>query len=94
MKPIPLTSGIQEYRWLIRALVLLAIAALGGAVMESMSPSSPPFRGRLSWVAEMAYLLAGQSGLVALWLLVSLALIFLARKVWRHAPRVPGDRWL
>lgn len=74
--------------------MLLAIAALGGAVMESMSPTSPPFRGRLSWVAEAAYLIGGPSGLVALWLLVSLTFILMARKFWRHAPRVPGDRWL
>lgn len=78
----------------MRGLVALAVAALGLALREWLAPSVPPFTGRLAWIVELAFLLAGPIGLVLLWVLAAIALLAAARFVWRHTPKLPTDSWL
>ena len=94
MKPIRLHSAIEEGRWLVRALAMLSLTALGMAIYEHLTPSTPPFRWRLSWLAELAFAVAGSTGLFVLWLIAALALAVTARSIWRHTPQKPGDRCL
>lgn len=94
MKPIHLTTGAKEARWFVRFLAGLALFATVAALSEWITPSAPPFKGRLAWVIEGVFALVGTAGLVGLWLLVAVALAVTARFVWRHTARLPGDRWL
>jgi hypothetical protein len=94
MKPIPLPTEAQEARWFVRLLAGLALFAIGGAINEWLRPSTPPFKGRLAWVIETVFALAGTLGLIGLWLLVAVAFTATARFVWRHTARLPTDRWL
>ena len=81
-------------RWLVRALVLLAMVVAAFGVTEWLNPSSPPFKGRLSWVAEAVVAIVGPSALAFLWFGLGIALLLVARFVWRHTPKLPSDRWL
>ena len=94
MKPTLLRTGAQETRWFVRLLAGLALFAMSATVNEWLTPSAPPFRGRLAWVIESVFALAGTAGLVGLWLLVAVVLTTTARFVWRHTARLPTDRWL
>lgn len=94
MKPIPMRTELQEARWFIRILVLLALLAIAGAINEWLTPSAPPFKGRFSWMIEVVLALAGTTGLVGLWLLAAVACAAIARFVWRHTARLPTDRLL
>jgi uncharacterized RDD family membrane protein YckC len=93
MKPVSLPNAVEEARWTVRFLAGLACAAIGGAVYRWFVPASPPFKGHLAWVAELTFALGGNAGLVFLWLAFAFAMLVLAKFAWRHAPRVPGDRW-
>lgn len=94
MKPIRIRSGVEEGRWLVRLLAGLALLAVGFSIHEWSSPSTPPFRGRWSWLFEGIFALAGSPGFVFLWAMAALALAAAARFVWRHTPRAPSDKWL
>lgn len=94
MKSILLRTGAQETRWFVRLLAAFALIAAGAAVNEWLAPSAPPFTGRLAWVIEGVFALAGTAGLVGLWLLVAVMLTATARFVWRHTAKLPSDRWL
>ena len=94
MKPIRIHSGAQETRWFVRLLAGLSILAIGGAVIEWLAPSVPPFRGRLAWIIEAVFALTGSTGLIVLWLLLAVALAATASFIWHHTARVPTDRWL
>lgn len=94
MKFTHLRAGVEETRWLVRLLAGLAIFVTGGAINEWLTPSAPPFKGRLAWVIEGVFALAGTVGLVGLWMLAAVALAATARFVWRHTDKLPTDRWL
>lgn len=94
MKPVRIRTGLQETRWFIRALAALAILAAVGAVNEWRTPSAPPFKGRLAWIVEVVFVLAGSTGLVLLWVLLVVTLMSAARFLWRHTARAPSDHWL
>lgn len=94
MKPIRIRTSIQESRLAIRIVLALAILTLCVAVHELIVPSSPPFKGRLAWIGEIAFWIAGSWGLVAIWLLLATALLLLARFIWRHTPKLTSDKWL
>lgn len=94
MNPIPIRNGLQQARWLVSLLAVLAGVVLCIAVHELIVPSSPPFKGRLSWLGEMVFHLAGSPGLAFMWLLLAAALLLVARFVWRHTPKKPSDGWL
>jgi hypothetical protein len=93
MKPIHIRSGAQETRWFVRLLAGLAVFAIGGAVIEWLTPSYPPFRGRLAWIFEAVFALSSSTGLVVVWLLVAVALAATASFIWRHTAKLPTDRW-
>jgi hypothetical protein len=63
-------------------------------VKELLSPSMPPFTGRRVWFANLVFAIAGPYGFLLVWLIVAVAFLAAARSIWRHAPRLPGDRWL
>jgi hypothetical protein len=65
----------------VRLFVALALLAVGGALREWLTPSVPPFRGRLAWFIEAAYVFAGQTVLLLLWVLLAIA-------------SAPADSWL
>ena len=94
MKPSRIRSGAEETRWFVRLLVGVSVLAIGGAVFEWLKPSAPPFKGRLAWFVEAVFVITGSTGLVVLWLLAAVALAATARFIWRHAAKVPTDRWL
>ncbi|MBK8525148.1 MAG: hypothetical protein IPL58_14600 [Betaproteobacteria bacterium] len=94
MKPVEIKTGAQETRWFVRLLAGLALLTVIGAVREWAEPSLPPFKGRLAWIAELAFALAGSYGIIVLWLFAAIALVLSAKFVWRHTPRVPTDKWL
>lgn len=91
---IQIRSGVHEARWFVRILVAVALLMLSIAVHELIVPSSPPFKGRLAWLGELAFNLAGSAGIAVLWLLTAGAILLVARFVWRHAPKSPSDGWL
>jgi hypothetical protein len=94
MKRVQIFTGAEGSRWFVRTCVAFVVAALYLAVNEWLRPSAPPFTGRLAWIAELVYVMAGPNGLVLLWLLAALALLAIARFVWRHTPKLPTDSWL
>lgn len=94
MKPVELENGLVQSRWAIRACLLVALLAFGVAVAEWNSPSLPPFHGRIAWLAELLFAVAGPHGQFLVCVAVVIAAVAAARSFWRHAPRVPGDRWL
>jgi hypothetical protein len=94
MKPVNIRTGAKETRWFVRALVGTAFLAVGGAAHEWLSPSAPPFKGRLSWFTELVFTTAGSTGLILLWMLLALGLALTARFVWRHTAKLPSDSWL
>lgn len=94
MKPIRIRTGVEQGRLLARSLAALALIAVAFAIDEWFSPSTPPFRGRWAGMIEGVFVLAGSPGLVVLWVLAALALVFAAKFVWRHTPKAPSDRWL
>lgn len=94
MKPIRISSGAEEARWFVRLLGGLSVLAIGGAILEWLTPSAPPFRGRLAWIIETVFALTGSTGLVVLWLLLAVALATTASFIWRHTAKAPTDRWL
>lgn len=89
MKPIRIRSGAEETRWFVRFLAGLSVLAIGGAVIEHLTPSAPPFRGRLAWIIEAIFTLTGSPGLIVLWLLLAVALAVAASFIWRHTARYP-----
>lgn len=93
MKPIRVRTGISEAKWLVRLLAFLSLLAVIAAAMEVFNPSTPPFSGRKRWFLELIFQLAGTYGLVALWLCLAAGLALLARFMWRHASKLPHDRW-
>ena len=94
MKSIRISSEAQETRWFVRLLAGLSVLAIGGAVIEWLVPSAPPFRGRLARITEAVFALTGSPGLIILWLLLAVALAAIASFIWRHTASVPTDRWL
>ena len=94
MKPVRIRSGAEETRWVVRVLAGLSVLAIGGALSEWLTPSNPPFRGRLAWIIEAVFALSGSLGLVVLWLLLAGALAIIASFIWRHTAKAPADRWL
>lgn len=94
MKPMRIRSGAQETLWFVRLLAGLSVLTIGGAVIEWLKPSAPPFRGRVAWIFEAVFALTGSTGLVVLWLLLAVALAATSRFIWRHTAKVPTNRWL
>lgn len=94
MKSIRIRSGVEEGRWLVRVLAGLALLAVGFAIYEWFSPSAPPFKGRWFWLFDGIFALASSAGFAFLWAMAAVALVVVARVVWRHTPRVPSDKWL
>ncbi|MFT3959832.1 hypothetical protein [Propionivibrio sp.] len=92
MKPISIHTGVQETRWFVRVLVMLAVLAIIGAVHEWFVPSAPPFKGRWAWVVDIVFVIAGSTGLVFLWLVLAAALLAFARFIRRHTPELPSYR--
>jgi hypothetical protein len=93
MQPIELESGLTKACWAIRLCLCLSLLSLYAAVSEWRSPSLPPFHGRRAWVAELLFEIAGPYGQFLLFLAIAIAFAATAGLIWRHAPRVPGDRW-
>ena len=87
-------TDAESSRWLVRLLALASLLACAIAVRAWLYPSLPPYQGRLSWVASVAFSLAGPLGIAALWLGAALVLALIARFVWRHTSKLPSDRWL
>ena len=87
-----ISSGTESGRWLVRLLVLLAVIAVAIGAAEWLNPSPPPYRGRLAWVADVAFSPGGATGLALLWFVAGASLVVAARFVWRHTPRIPSDR--
>ena len=94
MKPIRIRSGAEETRWFVRLLAGLSVLAIGGAFVELLTPSAPPFRGRYAWIIQAIFALTGSPGLVVLWLLLAVALAVTASFIWRRTAKAPTDRWL
>lgn len=94
MKPVNIRTGVKETQWFVRTLVGAALLAVCGAAYESLRPSTPPFKGRLSWLIELVFAVAGSTGLILLWMLLALGLALTARFVWRHTAKLPSDSWL
>jgi hypothetical protein len=79
-------------RALVRGLVLVASLVAVSGIVAWVSPSPPPYSGRLAWVGEAAYGLLGPAGPALLWLLGAVGLLLAARFIWRHTPKRPTDR--
>lgn len=94
MKLMRVRSGAQETLWFVRLITGLSVLTVGGAVLEWLKPSTPPFSGRLAWISEAVFALAGSNGLVVLWLLLAVSLAATSKFIWRHTTKVPTDRWL
>ena len=94
MRNIRISTGPAETRDAVRGLVLLAFVMVCLAVHEWFIPTLPPFKGRFSWLSEIAYSVAGQKGLVVLLLALAVALLAIARFMWRHTPNLPSEGWL
>jgi hypothetical protein len=62
-------------------LVLLAFLAIGNEVREWHAPSAPSFEGRLAWLVEAAFALAGSTAFVILWVLLLVEVLVTARFV-------------
>lgn len=83
---------LARTRSLVRGLVLVALAVTVTGIITWLSPSPPPYRGRLAWVGEAAYEIVGPAGPALLWLLGAAGLLLAARFIWRHTPKLPTDR--
>jgi len=79
-------------RTIVRGLCLVAVLVALAGVFTWLNPSAPPYTGRLAWVVEAAYWLAGPAGPALLSLSASLCILLMARFVWRHTPKLPSDR--
>lgn len=93
MKPIRIRSEVEESRLAFRILLALAVASMGKAYCEWVEPSHPPFKGRLSWVWEIAFTLAGEVGIVLIWLGFGFSFVLMASFAWRRRPIIPSDPW-
>jgi len=76
--------------------ICVGVAAVFGllAANEWTSPSPRPYRGRWSWLKELAFQILGPAGPALLWAAAAVFLLLLARSIWRHTMKRPSDRWL
>lgn len=93
MKPVELKNGLTTSKWAVRLCLFISVLATGAAVMEWISPTLPPFSGRRAWARELLFTVAGSYGQFLFFLGIAIVSLAAARSFWRHAPRVPGDRW-
>lgn len=93
MKPVQLDSGISGSRRGTRLCVLLALLSMSLALYEFLNPSSTLEHGYRRGLWNLFVVIAGPYGASLFWLCIAFLCILVARLIWRHAPRVPGDRW-
>lgn len=93
MKPVELENGLAKSKLAVRLCLLIALLSTGAAVNEWISPTLPPFHGRRAWLKELLFTVAGPYGQFLLFLGIAAVSVMAARLFWRHAPRVPSDRW-
>jgi hypothetical protein len=94
MSKIHITDNFESARWAIRLLVLASTATAVMGVMEWINPSTPPFKGRLTWLWESVLALFGPAGLALTWLFLAASMLLIARFIWRHTSKSPSDSWL
>ena len=63
-------------------------------VFRYFNPPLPPYRGKFSGFAELAFMLGGKTGIAILWFLVAGGLLCLARSIWRRTAKLPSDHLL
>lgn len=86
-------SGPHSERRAIRICVLLSVVLVGVAAGEWFNTAPRVFTGRWSAVSAFLFEQFGVAGLAARWLVLAGLLLWFARVLWRHANKVPGDRW-
>jgi hypothetical protein len=76
-------------------ILLCVLAATVCAVMGSAQLLQPPtsFTGRWGWLSEFMFTAFGVAGPAAIWFVLAFVPLVLARMLWRHANRIPSDRW-
>lgn len=93
MKPIELKGGLTSTRWSVKVALGIAVLAFVLTALELKSPTMPPFGGRNAWFSELLFALAGVYGRPLLFFIFGLTCLRTALWFWRHASRVPSDRW-
>jgi hypothetical protein len=77
----------------IRVCLLIAMAFVMLGVSEFWINSTRSFHGRWGWLREFLFDNFGTAGVAAMWFMFAAAPLLFARSIWRHASRVPSDRW-
>ena len=78
----------------VRISILVAIALVGLGINELRSQQTGSFgQGASGLLREFLYTYFGVTGLFALWIVLAMIPLSLARLIWRHTPRAPRDRW-
>jgi hypothetical protein len=88
------SNELRTARRVVRISILVAIALVGLGIDELTSEQTGLFgRGISGLLRELLYTYFGAVGLCALWIVLAVIPLSLARLIWRHTPRAPSDRW-
>ena len=88
-----ISDQLTQTRRAIRVCLLLAGVFVLIGIAELEPTPDRVFGGLGGRLRELLFTQFGPAGLCALWWAQAAALLLFARSLWRHADRVPGDRW-
>ena len=88
------SNELRMAKRIVRISILAALVLVGLGVHDFVTAHTNPFgQGISGMLREFLYIWFGATGLLALWILLALIPLFVARLIWRHTPRAPSDRW-
>jgi len=88
-----LHDPLRSARWTVRFSLALAFAAIAMAIHAAFNPAVPSGRGLSGLALAILSAWVGPYADAVMWAAIAAVLLYFARLMWKHAPRVPGDRW-
>lgn len=87
------SHGPASERRAVRICLLLAVAFTLLGVREFFHEGARVFSGHKMGLRQFLYYQFGDAGVAAVWFVTAVLALVFARLFWRHASKVPGDRW-